>query len=115
MSNIPTIEEKCKGAMLGAAIGDALGWPNEFSKNEKRDAGPENKFYRWKRYTGGRYWRHDEEILAGEYSDDTQMILAVARSIITGEWEKNFSTVELPFWLEYERGGGRAVKNAAAS
>ena len=113
MSNIPTIEEKCKGAMLGAAIGDALGWPNEFSKNEKRDAGPENKFYRWKRYTGGRYWRHDEEILAGEYSDDTQMILAVARSIITGEWEKTFSTVELPFWLEYERGGGRAVKNAA--
>ena len=60
MSNIPTIEEKCKGAMLGAAIGDALGWPNEFSKNEKRDAGPENKFYRWKRYTMmKKYWQEN--------------------------------------------------------
>lgn len=26
---IPTQMEKCKGAMLATAIGDALGWPNE--------------------------------------------------------------------------------------
>lgn len=113
MSGIPTMEEKCIGAMLGAAIGDALGWPNEFLKAGKKNISSENKFSQWKRYTGGKYWHHNEEILAGEYSDDTQMILAVARSIIMGEWEKNFSTIELPFWLEYERGGGRAVKSAA--
>ena len=28
-TKIPTQIEKCKGAMLATAIGDALGWPNE--------------------------------------------------------------------------------------
>ena len=27
--SIPTIAEKCKGALLATAVGDALGWPNE--------------------------------------------------------------------------------------
>ena len=33
------------------------------------------------------------------------MILAVARSIITGNWESTLAFKEIPFWLEYERGG----------
>lgn len=35
---IPTQIEKCKGAMLATAIGDALGWPNEpRSKQSKKN------------------------------------------------------------------------------
>ncbi|MEN6463519.1 MAG: ADP-ribosylglycohydrolase family protein, partial [Syntrophomonas sp.] len=72
-----------------------------------------DQFLGWTRRSGGRYWSHYEKILPGEYSDDTQMILAVARSIITGNWESTLAKKELPYWLEYERGGGSAVKSAA--
>lgn len=53
--------------------------------------------------------------MPGEYSDDTQLTLAVARSIIAGNWETFFAEKELPFWLTYERGGGGALLKAAKS
>lgn len=115
MENIPSIREKCIGAMLGSAIGDALGWPYEFrSKNtSSKELISGDSFIAWTRRSGGQYWSHLEQINPGEYSDDTQMILAVARSVIAGDWKEFFTTKELPFWLDYERGGGRALKNAA--
>lgn len=107
--------EKCKGAMLAAAIGDALGWPNEpRSKNRIKNTRVSDQFVEWTRNCRTpRY--HDEKILPGEYSDDTQMILSVARSIIAGNWEKFFAEKELPYWLKYERGGGGALLKAAKS
>jgi len=117
MNGIPCIEEKCAGALVASAIGDALGWPNEFnSKNTKKHAKPLlTNFAEWQRRTGGQYWSHVETIRAGEYSDDTQLILAVARSLLSGkQWDTHFAEVELPFWQQYERGGGGAVKRAAA-
>jgi len=114
MANIPTIAEKCTGALLASGIGDALGWPNELrASNTISNTKASDQFLGWTRRSGGRYWSHYEKILPGEYSDDTQMILAVARSIITGNWESTLSKKELPYWLEYERGGGSAIKNAA--
>lgn len=116
MANIPSIAEKCKGAMLASAIGDALGWPNELkASNTQKKTRTNDRFVEWTRRSGGRYWLHNEKILPGEYSDDTQMILAVARSIITGNWESTLAFKEIPFWLEYERGGGSALKEAAKS
>ena len=117
MNGIPQLNEKCTGAFVASAIGDALGWPNEFrSSNTKKQSKPVSDFIEWQRRTGGRYWSHTEKILAGEYSDDTQMILAVARSLLSGKsWSSHFITNELPFWLEYERGGGRAMQSAASS
>jgi ADP-ribosylglycohydrolase len=115
MSGIPLLNEKCVGAFVASAIGDALGWPNEFrsSNNNKRNK-PLSNFVEWQRHTGGRFWNHTEKILAGEYSDDTQMKLAVARSLLSGkEWSSHFVSLELPFWLEYERGGGGAMLRAA--
>lgn len=116
MSNIPSIHEKCTGALLASAIGDALGWPYEFrsrNTNENLEMG-QGHFVDWHRRSGGRYWNHNEKILAGEYSDDTQMILAVSRSLISGyDWKDYFSHKELPYWLKYERGGGNALKAAA--
>jgi ADP-ribosylglycohydrolase len=115
MSGIPMINEKCAGAFVASAIGDALGWPNEFrAKNVSKKSKPISDFVEWQRRSGGRYWNHTEKILAGEYSDDTQMNLAVARSILSGKsWVNHLSLTELPFWLDYERGGGGALKRAA--
>ena len=116
MSNIPSIREKCTGALLASAIGDALGWPYEFrSRNTNKNLQMgQGHFVDWHRKSGGRYWNHNEMILAGEYSDDTQMILAVSRSLISGyDWKDYFSHKELPYWLKYERGGGNALKTAA--
>lgn len=111
-SNLKKIE-KCQGAMLASAIGDALGWPNEIrAKNINRKQATQGEFVEWTRRCGGVNW-HYESILPGEYSDDTQMILCIARSIIVGDWERNFCKNELPYWLQYERGGGRSLLKAA--
>ena len=100
---IPTQIEKCKGAMLATAIGDALGWPNEpRSKNRIEKPKVNDFFVEWTRSCKEPRW-HDERILPGEYSDDTQMTLSVARSIIVGDWERFLAEKELPFWLRYER------------
>ncbi len=107
--------EKCTGAMLASAIGDALGWPNEIrANNVEKNIKEYDCFVAWTRRCRGTNW-HYEKIYPGEYSDDTQMILAVARSIITGNWENVFMNKELPYWLEYQRGGGKALLKAANS
>lgn len=114
-TTIPTQIEKCKGAMIATAIGDALGWPNELrAKNTAKNSKINDCFVEWTRRCGRPYW-HNEKILPGEYSDDTQITLSVARSIIVGNWEEILVKKELPFWLGYERGGGRALLKAAAS
>ena len=92
MSTNISILDRCTGAMLGSAIGDALGWPNENrSGNIHKLEIKNDSFIRWSRRTGGKYWNHVEEILPGEYSDDTQLILAVSRSFISGNWQYFFS------------------------
>lgn len=108
-------KDKCSGAMLAAAIGDALGWPFESrSGNRNKQLAANGQFQTWVRQNGGRFWPHYETIERGEYSDDTQLLLAVARSLQYGEkWNNYFVRQELPFWLKYERGGGKAMKSAA--
>lgn len=107
------------GAMLGAAFGDALGWPNERiakSNSSKQTQGRLHNFKKWTRRSGGRFFPHEEIIEEGEYSDDTQLILCLSRSLQKGEaWWEHFTQVELPFWSVYERGGGGATKRAVES
>lgn len=108
--------DKYLGALWGAAVGDALGWPNEQNSKKIGKESPANKelFQKWSRRCGGRFWAHEEEICPGEYSDDTQMIIATARSLRYGNnWSRHFSKVEIPAWTSYERGGGGATKRAA--
>lgn len=107
--------EKYIGALIGAAIGDALGWPNEQnSKNINKNRNSIRTYVEWNRRAGGKYWSHEEKICVGEYSDDTQLIIATARSLLRGrQWSNFFRHAELPAWLKYERGGGGATKRAA--
>lgn len=116
-----SLTAKGQGAFLGAAVGDALGWPQEpeakrvDNKNSFSGEVPVTKeFQQWVRKSGGQYYPHEEVILAGEYSDDTQLILCTARSLLCGEeWWHHFTKRELPTWTRYERGGGGATKRAA--
>lgn len=113
-------ETKYRGSIKLSAIGDALGWITEFEKTAdslKQKYGTERieEFYDWQKNVGGRFLGFTDRIESGSYSDDTQLLLAVARSIKrNGEVDHEyFSKVELPNWLDYARGGGRTVKTAA--
>lgn len=114
--------EKFQGALAFSAIGDALGWPTEFGRYPKdvRKRFSKNylsDFVEWEKLVGGRYWGYKEKIKEGEYSDDTQLSLSVARCIDeNGDFKpKKFAYLELPLWLSYEKGGGRSIKTAARS
>ncbi len=109
---------RAEGAFLALAAGDALGWPQEMPRNTRTHSGYRGRrpeFQRWTRRSGGRFQAHEEIIRAGDYSDDTQLTLAVARSRTDhgSAWWKAFTRMELPFWVLYERGGGGATKRAA--
>ncbi|CAM4127573.1 ADP-ribosylglycohydrolase family protein [Saccharibacillus endophyticus] len=106
--------DKKIGCFLGAAVGDSLGWPQE-DRGSKIESiiKPQLGFQRWTRKSGGQYYSHNEEILEGSYSDDTQLILSTARSLRYSNWFSHFVRVELPSWPLYERGGGGATKRAA--
>lgn len=113
-------ETKYKGSIKLSAIGDALGWITEFERSQqslKEKYGTERieNFYTWKKTVGGRFYGFVDTIRAGSYSDDTQLLLAVARCIKkNGNLDHNyFAKIELPNWLDYARGGGRTVKTAA--
>ena len=120
MANKPeeSILSRAVGAMLGVACGDALGWPNErasrYASDKNGHKGTLAKFRKWTRRSGSRYYPYEEIIQAGTYSDDTQLILCMARSLQYGEqWQDRFCRVELPIWTLYERGGGGATKRSA--
>ena len=79
----------------------------------KRVVTPQKAFHGWERRCSGRFYKHIEEIKEGEYSDDSQLLIATARSLQNGEnWYSHFVKLELPTWLLYERGGGGATKRA---
>lgn len=104
------------GALLAFAAGDALGWPQERRSSRaalKTPAALNHGFQSWVRRTGGRFYSHDETIKAGEYSDDTQMVLAVGRARLSArDWRACLSQRELPFLTLYDRGAGRSVLRA---
>lgn len=116
------ILDKFKGAMAFSSVGDALGWPTEFGRYPSAVLKQFGKnyltdFVEWEKIVGGRYWGYREKIRKGDYSDDTQLALSVARCVNEhGDFQPDkFAYFELPFWLSYERGGGRSIKTAARS
>lgn len=105
---------------LWAAAGDALGWMTELGREgtvvartgQRRVTEP----VQWRRRIGG---RGGVEVLlpAGTYSDDTQLRLAVCRSIrASGDFDAEaFARIELTVWPSYALGAGRGSKAAAAN
>ena len=109
--------QKAEGAFIASAAGDALGWPQELPNKRAypNETSSKTGFSNWLRWGGGRFYRHEQEIKAGEYSDDTQLMLAVARcrTFSPSSWWRAFTRTELPLWSLYERGGGVSTKRAA--
>lgn len=108
---------KAEGAFLALAAGDALGWPQEFRNKviRPKESHISTEFHEWVRRGGSRFYSYEEIIGSGEYSDDTQLMMAVARCrlIASPDWWKALTRTEIPLWTLYARGGGGATKRAA--
>ena len=108
------------GSLIGAATADALGWITEFArgvehlrKSYKTDW--VTQYRGWQKTVGGRFNTYIDYINKGEYSDDTQLTIAIARSLNKGGSlnAAHFMHQELPMWLDYARGAGSSVTAAA--
>lgn len=114
------MENKYINAVVLSAAGDAMGWMTEFyfTKDDVLKAYgefPLTKFHSWSKFNGSRFNGYLDTIAAGSYSDDTQLTLAVARSIKAtgGVDHQYFAKVELSSWLEYKRGAGKTITEAS--
>ncbi len=107
--------------MLWAAYGDALGFITELCdsktlKYRTRGLDKVTRPVQWRRKLGGRYGV-SIELPMGCYSDDTQLRMAVCRSIMNnGAFDfETFSKIEVPVFLTYGLGMGRGTKVAGES
>ena len=108
---------RTRRSMLWAAYGDALGFISELvdrRRLERRTQGaPLDHLMSWERRVGGRSGVN-VMLPAGCWSDDTQLRMAVSRSVGSHGFDvETFARIELPVWPSYALGGGRASKAAA--
>lgn len=112
---------RIRASALWAAYGDALGFVNELASSAgevRRRAGvhPVDRTRPWRRRIGGR-GGPTVELPAGCISDDSQLRLAVCRSISgDGTFDAEvFAKIELTIWPAYALGAGRGSQVAAAN
>jgi ADP-ribosylglycohydrolase len=115
-----TLSDRAVGVLLALAAGDAMGWMTEFVRSPedlKRKMGVEeiSGFHEWSKQVGGRFQGYTDRVLPGDYSDDTQLTISTAACIGSdGRFDyQTFCEKEFPFWLEYARGAGGTIKEAA--
>ncbi|MBD8206732.1 ADP-ribosylglycohydrolase family protein [Microbacterium sp. CFBP 8790] len=114
----PDYRDRVTASMLWAAWADAVGFISELTDESglrrRTDGRPLDTSMDWKRRVGGQYGVQ-ASLPAGTYSDDTQLRLAVTRSISEHGFDvEAFARIELPVWPAYALGGGRASRAAAA-
>jgi ADP-ribosylglycohydrolase len=114
------LDVRFSGALMGGAIADALGWPTEFARSPAdldrvNLTYPLQDFVPWPKRVGGRFFARTDYIQPGDYSDDTQLTLSVARSLNPDGTVDNqyFAKQELRYWLTYARGAGATITAAA--
>lgn len=105
-------QEQVINSALWAAFGDALGFITELGDEkvvQYRLHGQAQGWGEkaWRRRIGGKYGV-EISLPAGTYSDDTQLRLAVSRSITgNGVFQREaFAKIELPVWRAYALGAG---------
>lgn len=115
---VPKRKARIINSALWAAAGDAIGWITELTdaRGVKRRVGHDivKSPTAWVRKIGG-FRGVDVNFPAGAYSDDTQLRLAVSRSITAdGTFDvEAFAKIELTVWPSYALGAGRGTKAAA--
>lgn len=119
LSSAEQFEQSIVNSALWAAAGDALGWITELvggPTGVRRRIGQNyvEAPVDWQRMIGGRNGPK-VNLPAGTYSDDTQLRLAVSRSIRgSGTFDvETFAKIEITVWPTYALGGGRGTKAAA--
>lgn len=119
-SNIDLLSNRTAGSLLAAAAGDAMGWMTEFIRSPddlKRKMGVDRvtDYQAWSKQVGGRFQGYEDYMAPGDYSDDTQLTICTAACISpNGSFDyRTFCDFEYPMWLEYARGAGGTVKEAA--
>lgn len=112
-------QEQVINSALWAAFGDTLGFITELGDAkviQYRLHGQEQSWGEkaWRRRIGGKYGV-EVSLSAGTYSDDTQLRLAVSRSITgNGVFQREaFAKIELPVWRAYALGAGVGSLTAA--
>jgi len=113
------IKSRIKASIKLSAIGDALGFITETAKTteklkDRSGVTMIDQFYDWK-MPRGRFGDSLGTMPAGSYSDDTQLMLATARSLKSnGTVDHNsFAKQALPTWHSYKVGAGNTVSAAA--
>lgn len=121
MASTERREKAVVNSALWAAAGDALGWMTELARGEagvKHRVGTSKVIepVNWQRMIGGRNGPK-VNLPAGTYSDDTQLRLAVSRSIRgNGAFDvETFAKIEVTVWPTYALGGGLGTKAAAVN
>ena len=114
-SQEPGLDSRVRGAILGAAIGDAMGHPTEFIRSFegiRRKYGPDGvrKFEL--------FWNRDGKRFA-PYTDDTQMAEAVLRGLLDGrsqgaDLDATMALIAERFikWNNHPQGGHRGPGGA---
>ena len=101
----------CENSILTAILGDSMGVPYEFPNKMIELHSPDDYLTSSKKRIGGRYFPTVMNCEAGEYSDDTQMMLMTLRSLQYDDFIEAMKT-ELVAFMAYEQGSGRATRKA---
>ena len=74
-----SLVDKCKGSIIGAVIGDALGMPTEYISPQELKRVYNGKVTKFENPTNYHPCAHLE---AGQYTDDTQQLILLAESLV---------------------------------
>jgi ADP-ribosylglycohydrolase len=110
---VPTVDQ-FTGALLGLAIGDALGRPTEGRRHDEIRAQPREALLTFRAYRDGRLGR---TLPPGSWSDDTQQALLLADSLVAcrGLDAQDFADRMYALWRSgAARGYGRVYQQAMA-